>query len=328
MTYWNKIIKSHVIKVFRNITHDWWGIDVHFYDEFGNCKNDGIPFRNRLCSLMQSKTKPAKDCLKFRIENLKELNKPHKTFVCKYCENLRVIIVPIFVVEDYVGAMMCSGIQFPIDNDQKEKSIIKLTKLGFYKTEVEQCYDKIRIASSHTEEYVLNLMKLVAEDVTSFYKTMCKQEDTENKQTLLTNRKYDEKYKTIIGNSMPMKKIFDRLELIENSENPVLIEGETGTGKELITSAIHYNSVRRDKAFVIQNCSAFSDTLLSSELFGHERGSFTGAVLDKKGLFEIASGGTLFLDEIGDISLDIQGRLLRVLENGTFYRVGVLRKGR
>ncbi len=322
MPYWNKIIESHVVKVFRNITHDWWGIDVHFYDKFGNCKNNGIPLRNPLCSLLQSKTKTKEDCLQFRIENLKELNKPHKNFVCKCYENLRVIVVPIYIMGDYVGTMMCSGMQFPINNAHKEKSVKELTKLGFDKMEVEQRYNKIKISTLHTEGYVLNLMKLVAEDIASFYKTIYKEEEAKKKQAFFPNRVYKERYKSIIGKSPAMKMIFDRLELIENSENPVLIEGESGTGKELIASAIHYNSFRKDRAFIIQNCSAFSDSLLSTELFGHEKGSFTGAVLEKKGLFEIADGGTLFLDEIGDMSIGVQGRLLRVLENGTFYRVG------
>ncbi len=119
-----------------------------------------------------------------------------------------------------------------------------------------------------------------------------------------------------------MENVFDTLELIKNTESPVLIEGESGVGKELIAAAIHYNSLRKNKMFIIQNCSTFSDTLLSSELFGHEKGSFTGAALEKKGLFEIADGGTLFLDEVGDMSIEDQGKLLRVLENGTFYRVG------
>jgi transcriptional regulator with PAS, ATPase and Fis domain len=119
-----------------------------------------------------------------------------------------------------------------------------------------------------------------------------------------------------------MGNAFDTLELIKNTESTVLLEGETGTGKELLAAAIHYNSPRKDKMFIIQNCSTFSDTLLSSELFGHEKGSFTGAIREKKGLFEIADEGTLFLDEVGDMSREVQGRLLRVLENGTFYRVG------
>jgi transcriptional regulator with PAS, ATPase and Fis domain len=322
MEKWNKILESNVINVFRNTCNTLWGMDVHFYDESGNYKNNGIPFRNPLCSLMQSKTQPAKDCLQFRMRILKKLNKSHKTFACIHCENLRGIVVPIFAAGDYVGAMMCSGMQFPTNNGQKEKSIIKLTNLGFDKTEVETCYNRTKIATSHTEEYVLNLMKLVAEDVADFFETLSGNEDTKKKQSLLLNGNYSEKYKSIIGESPEIKNIFDTLELIENSESPILLEGETGTGKELFAAAIHYNSSRKDEAFIIQNCSTFHDALLSSELFGHEKGSFTGAVSEKKGLFEIADGGTMFLDEIGDMKMEIQSRLLRILEDGTFYRVG------
>ncbi|GJQ60296.1 MAG: hypothetical protein SCALA701_30970 [Candidatus Scalindua sp.] len=183
-------------------------------------------------------------------------------------------------------------------------------------------YKKARISDSSIEEDVLRPMKEVAKDITSFCEKLIDQEDITRNQSLITNNGSSGKYKSIIGTSKPMKKILNKLDLIEDSESPVLVLGETGTGKELIAIAIHYNSIRKDKAFVIQNCSAFSDTILSSELFGHEKGSFTGAVNEKKGIFEIADGGTLFLDEIGDLSYDVQGKLLRVLENGTFFRVG------
>jgi two-component system response regulator HupR/HoxA len=102
----------------------------------------------------------------------------------------------------------------------------------------------------------------------------------------------------------------------------VLIQGETGTGKELIAKVIHYNGPLGDKAFIAENCAALPESLLESELFGHVKGSFTGAVADKKGLFEIADGGTIFLDEIGEMSLQMQVKLLRVLQEGQFRPVG------
>jgi len=119
-----------------------------------------------------------------------------------------------------------------------------------------------------------------------------------------------------------MQTLYSLLDKIKGADSTVLIQGENGTGKELIAKAIHYNSLRKDKAFIIQNCSAFNDNLLESELFGHVKGSFTGAIRDKKGLFEMADKGTFFLDEIGDTSPTMQVKLLRVLQEGTFLPVG------
>jgi Nif-specific regulatory protein len=126
----------------------------------------------------------------------------------------------------------------------------------------------------------------------------------------------------IIGRSPAMQKTFDLLTRVIDSSTTVLITGETGTGKELIARAIHYNSPRRSKHFVAQNCGALMENLLESELFGHRKGAFTGAVEDKKGLFEVADGGTMFLDEIGDMPPPLQIRLLRVLQDGEIKRVG------
>jgi len=130
------------------------------------------------------------------------------------------------------------------------------------------------------------------------------------------------RYGEILGHSPAMEALFRVLDKIKHSESTVLIQGENGTGKELLARAIHFSSPRRHRPFVAQNCSALNDNLLDSELFGHKRGAFTGAVTDKLGLFDIADGGTFFLDEIGDMSPTLQVKLLRVLQEGTFLPVG------
>ena len=129
-------------------------------------------------------------------------------------------------------------------------------------------------------------------------------------------------YHGICGAAPAMQELYDLIERIGPSDSTVLILGENGTGKELVARALHEASPRRDARFVVTNCSAFNDNLLDSELFGHKRGAFTGAVSDKPGLFEVADTGTFFLDEIGDMSPALQVKVLRVLQEGTFTRVG------
>ena len=126
----------------------------------------------------------------------------------------------------------------------------------------------------------------------------------------------------IVGQSDAMQKVFDVVRKVADAKSNVLICGESGTGKELIARAIHYNSGRSTMPFVAVNCSAVPETLLESELFGHMKGSFTGAVANKAGLFEVANGGTIFLDEIGDTTPTIQVKLLRVIQEREFRRVG------
>lgn len=130
------------------------------------------------------------------------------------------------------------------------------------------------------------------------------------------------RFDNIIGKSKPMLAVFDIIQKVAHTKATVLVTGESGSGKELIAQAIHFNSPRRNKPFVAVSCAALSETLLESELFGHERGAFTGAVAMRKGRFELADRGTLFLDEIGDVPTSVQVKLLRVLEEMTFARVG------
>ncbi|MFC1880128.1 sigma-54-dependent transcriptional regulator [Thermodesulfobacteriota bacterium] len=130
------------------------------------------------------------------------------------------------------------------------------------------------------------------------------------------------RFGNFIGKSKPIRDVFEMIRKVAPANATVLIEGESGTGKELVAKSIHFNSPRRNKPFIAVNCSALAESLLESELFGHEKGAFTGAAARKKGRFELADSGTLFLDEIGELSQNLQVKLLRVLQEKTFELVG------
>src|SRR5512132_146041 len=126
----------------------------------------------------------------------------------------------------------------------------------------------------------------------------------------------------VVGHSPRMRAIFDFVKVVSKSDSSVIITGESGTGKEVIANMLHYQSARRHQPFVAVSCALFSESLIETELFGHERGAFTGAIKDKPGRFELAQGGTLFLDDIADVPLSMQVKLLRALQNRQVERVG------
>ncbi|MBL8783516.1 MAG: sigma 54-interacting transcriptional regulator [Deltaproteobacteria bacterium] len=136
----------------------------------------------------------------------------------------------------------------------------------------------------------------------------------------------EHRFDDIIGTSAPMRRVFQMIERLRNTDIAVLVEGESGTGKELVARAIHFSGARRERPFVAVNCGAIPASLLESELFGHIRGAFTNATSDKKGLFEVAHTGTLFLDEIGEMPLEMQVKLLRVLQSGDIQKVGAVKQ--
>jgi two-component system response regulator HydG len=143
-------------------------------------------------------------------------------------------------------------------------------------------------------------------------------------ENLVLKQRLGEKFDlgNLIGTSQPMQELAETLALVAPSDATVLITGESGTGKELVAGAVHHNSQRKDAPFIKVNCAALHENLLESELFGHEKGAFTGAAEQRKGRFELADHGTLFLDEIGDMSLTTQAKILRVLQEGEFERLG------
>lgn len=191
----------------------------------------------------------------------------------------------------------------------------------------------IIITAFATIDSAVQAMKLGAEDYISkpfnleeirfVTKKVFEKRDLLTRNALLQSqltKKYS--FENIIGNSESMIELFKMINRVKDSRSTILITGETGTGKELVARAIHYNSIRSDKVFLPVNCGAINENLLESEFFGYVKGSFTGAIKDKRGIFEVADGGSIFLDEIGDVSLGLQQVLLRVLENGEIQPVG------
>jgi Nif-specific regulatory protein len=173
----------------------------------------------------------------------------------------------------------------------------------------------------------VRLLSIIASMVSQAVKL--RQEALEERQRLLAeNRRLAEELKdrfrpgNIIGNSRVMQEVYQLIFRVAKSDTTVLLRGESGTGKELVAHAIHYNSLRADKPFIRVNCASLPETVMESELFGHERGAFTGAIASRKGRFELAHSGTLFIDEIGDLSPQTQIKLLRVLQEKEFERVG------
>ena len=161
------------------------------------------------------------------------------------------------------------------------------------------------------------------DDVASLVKTALEHKNLREENRVLKRQLKDKfRFENIVGLSPEMDAVFDLIEKVADTDSTILVLGESGTGKELIAKAIHFNSRRKDKALVTVNCGAIPEDLLESELFGHMKGSFTGAVANKQGRFDAADGGTIFLDEIGDMSAKLQVKLLRVLQERKFEPVG------
>ncbi|MCP3140418.1 sigma-54-dependent transcriptional regulator [Pyxidicoccus xibeiensis] len=202
-----------------------------------------------------------------------------------------------------------------IKADRPDVEVIMMTAFATVETAVEAvkagAYDYLTKPFENIDEVSLTVAKAAERKALK--------DRTRALEEALTARS---QFEDLIGQSNQMRSVFKLVETVSHSTATVLIQGESGTGKELVARAIHYRSSRKDKPFVAVNCSALTETLLESELFGHVKGSFTGATGNKKGLFEAADGGTIFLDEIGDVPPATQVRLLRVLQEGEVKRVG------
>ena len=228
----------------------------------------------------------------------------------KFKKDLPHVLITDYKMKDIDGLMFLKKVHA----DYPTLTTIMMTAFG----SIETAIDAMKAGAYHyivkpfkNDELVL-LVKRAMENVN------LKQENTTLKQQL--NKSFS--LENIIGKSSAMNSLFELIKLVSNAAANVLVTGESGSGKELVARAIHNSGPRRNKPFIPLNCTAIPEQLLESELFGHVKGSFTGAVADKIGLFEEADGGTLFLDEIGDLSLSLQAKLLRVLQDKQIRAVG------
>lgn len=326
MINWDEFEHIHVIRKLKEIIAKWFAIDVFFADDRGNLKiiekGTKRDYANHALNLLLQREEGYESLSEYVRTVVMDLRKTQeKDMVRDWLPNFVGTSFPIVIDNDFMGGVVCLGyFKEGVTDGQKKELSKALAHFNLPSQEIDIAMSKIKMLGKDELAYFSELSDLVSQEISTLHKEIGLREERISELNKELGIRY--KYDSMIGKSKPMQDVYALLDKIKNSESTVLIQGENGTGKELIAKAIHYNSPRKECVFVTQNCSAFNDNLLDSELFGHMKGSFTGAVKDKKGLFEVADGGTFFLDEIGDTSPSMQVKLLRVIQEGTFIPVG------
>jgi two-component system, NtrC family, response regulator HupR/HoxA len=327
--------KLRTIQMLKDVVRKWWNVELAFADARGyvidHAEGRVIPPDNEFCRMSlfskegfrrcNDSVKDARDKLRGSAPTATRRAIVHECHL-----GFDVVACPLILDGDFAGFLFVGGsVHAAIEPRSKESLLRKIREVAPSETnnggaDLELAVDRIPRLSELEVEHLCDLLELGATEIQDYHAAQKRRELELASSTRPPGETY--RFENIVGNAQAMQSVFRLLEKIIQSESTVLIQGDSGTGKELIARAIHYNGPRGKRAFVVQNCSAFNDNLLESALFGHVKGSFTGAIKDKKGLFEIADGGSFFLDEIGDMSPALQVKLLRVLQEGTFTPVG------
>ena len=333
--------KLHAIQILKDVVRKWWGIELELADArgvvidqvSGHIEGRAVSSANDFCRLSLFSKEGLRRCgesVKVTRDKLKAHNdgRARRAIIHECHLGFDIVARPLVLEGEFAGMLFVAGsthtARTPIGQEtllRKIREIAPSAQPGAGGcTDLDRALQRIPHLADAELERLNDLLELGATEIEDYHSEQLRRE----REVSSLNQELGDRYRfeNIIGTSRAMQTVFRMLEKIIESESTVLIQGESGTGKELVARAIHYNGPRGKRAFVAQNCSAFNDNLLESALFGHAKGSFTGAIKDKKGLFEIADGGTFFLDEVGDMSPSLQVKLLRVLQEGTFTPVG------
>ncbi len=324
--------KLRTIVMLKDVVRRWWGVELAFADARGypmdHAEGKIVPPANDYCRQALFSKDGFRRCNE-SIKNVRDKLRNggssagiRKSVVHQCHLGFDIIAAPIVLDGDLAGFLfVCGSMQEELLPLQRADLLRRVREVAPGSSERDAGLDgRIPRIPPADVDRVLDLLQQGVAEIQSYWTEL----RARDRELATVSRELGERYRfeNIVGNSRSMQDVFHLLEKIIASESTVLIQGESGTGKELVARAIHYNGPRAKKPFVVQNCSAFNDNLLESALFGHAKGAFTGAVKDKKGLFEVADGGTFFLDEVGDMSAALQVKLLRVLQEGTFTPVG------
>lgn len=316
----------NIVKRLRVIIGSWWNIQLNFTDAKGYLR--GVPQgkffnpKNPICKLITENNGSFKDCMNVAKVTTIESEEANEQLLSTCHAGFSTISLPLKIGDEYLGCIFADGFLIEETVDEQKEKLFSYLKKSFDKEaiNIEEYIDALPILSIKEVKYLEELLQVVLDEILLLRKSIIDNKD--EFYAISSSLKKDWNFENIVGNSIAMQDVFKLLSKISDSEATILITGENGTGKEGIAKAIHVNSKRKSKNFIVQNCGAINDNLLESELFGHVKGAFTNAIKDKKGLFELADKGTLFLDEIGDTSTTMQVKLLRLLQEGTFIPVG------
>lgn len=283
------------------------------------------PSCNPLCRKCQSEPKGIAECGRAVSEITDRLRGgafPNGGFFQTCPLGLKHLALPLVLGDQFLGALLAGGVLTESLNEEKKKELLESARefLGCPVSELEGCLAHLPVLSPSELRDCRELVAFGLDQVKRRQEAILLRQERSKAldETWVERRGFHE----IVGRAPAMQRLYHLLDKLGDNESTVLIQGENGTGKEMVAKAIHFHSSRRNQNFISQSCSAFNENLLESELFGHVKGSFTGAIRDKKGLFEVADGGTFLMDEIGEMSPTLQVKLLRVLQEGTFIPVG------